>query len=113
MLQAALAEFPATGHVLNPIDWAEIELTKITDGGYLLANPQNDSQPRLCGLPVVDTQAMTAGNFMRSEEQTSELQSLMRDPYAVLCLTTNSNPLPAVITIPSIGRQPACTPSTP
>src|SRR3546814_5984194 len=32
MLQAALAEFPATGHVLNPIDWAEIELTKITDG---------------------------------------------------------------------------------
>src|SRR3546814_16193946 len=31
MLQAALAEFPATGHVLNPIDWAEIELTKITE----------------------------------------------------------------------------------
>src|SRR3546814_4994272 len=49
MLQAALAEFPATGHVLNPIDWAEIELTKITDGGYLFANPQNDSQPRLWG----------------------------------------------------------------
>src|SRR3546814_7545670 len=62
MLQAALAEFPATGHVLNPIDWAEIELTKITDGGYLFANPQNDSQPRLWGLPVVETQAMTAGN---------------------------------------------------
>src|SRR3546814_4279701 len=49
MLQAALAEFPATGHVLNPIDWAEIGLTKITDGGYLFANPQNDSQPRLWG----------------------------------------------------------------
>src|SRR3546814_2014836 len=64
LLQAALAEFPATGHVLNPIDWAEIELTKITDGGYLFANPQNDSQPRLWGLPVVETQAMTAGNFL-------------------------------------------------
>src|SRR3546814_16264104 len=64
MLQAALAEFPATGHVLNPIDWAEIELTKITDGGYLLANPQNASQPRLWGLPAVETQAMTAGNFL-------------------------------------------------
>src|SRR3546814_10185181 len=64
MLQAALAEFPATGHVLNPIDWAEIELTKITDGGYLFANPQNDSQPRLWGLPVVETQAMTAGIFL-------------------------------------------------
>src|SRR3546814_14717919 len=56
--------FPATGHVLNPIDWAEIELTKITAGGYLFANPQNDSQPRLWGLPVVETQAMTAGNFL-------------------------------------------------
>src|SRR3546814_10100448 len=103
MLQAALAEFPATGHVLNPIDWAEIELTKITDGGYLFANPQNDSQPRLWGLPVVETQAMTAGNFLtgafrlgaqifdrqdarRSEEHTSELQSLMRNSYAVFCL---------------------------
>src|SRR3546814_12904145 len=36
----------------------------ITDGGYLFANPQNDSQPRLWGLPVVETQAMTAGNFL-------------------------------------------------
>src|SRR3546814_5163783 len=26
--------------------------------------PQNDSQPRLWGLPVVETQAMTAGNFL-------------------------------------------------
>ena len=28
MLQAVLAEYPATGHVLNPIDWARIELTQ-------------------------------------------------------------------------------------
>src|SRR3546814_12098752 len=27
-------------------------------------NPQNDSQPRLWGLQVVETQAMTAGNFL-------------------------------------------------
>src|SRR3546814_10472929 len=70
MLQAALAEFPATGHVLNPFDWAEIELTKITDGGYLFANPQNDSQQRLWGLPVVETQAMTEGNFLTDRKST-------------------------------------------
>lgn len=64
MLQAVLAEFPATGHVLNPIDWAEIELTKTTDGAYLFANPQGLAGPTLWGLPVVETQAMTSGNFL-------------------------------------------------
>lgn len=64
MLQAALAEFPASGIVLNPIDWAEIELTKTDDGSYLFANPQNASEPRLWGLPVVPTQSMTAGDFL-------------------------------------------------
>jgi HK97 family phage major capsid protein len=64
MLQAALAEFPPSGIVTHPVDWATIELTKTTDGAYLFANPQNDSQPRLWGLPVVATQAITSGNFL-------------------------------------------------
>lgn len=64
MLQAALAEFPASGIVLNPVDWAEIELTKTTDGAYLFANPQNAASPRLWGLPVVPTQSMTSGDFL-------------------------------------------------
>ena len=64
MLQAALAEFPASGIVLNPVDWAEIELTKTTDGAYLFANPQNTAEPRLWGLPVVATQSMTSGDFL-------------------------------------------------
>lgn len=64
MLQAALAELPATGHVLNPIDWATIELTKDTTGQYIIGNPQGTLQPTLWGLPVVATQAMTAGAFL-------------------------------------------------
>lgn len=64
MLQAALAEFPPTGHVLHPTDWAEIELTKDSAGGYIFASPQNTVQPRLWGLPVVETQAMAAGSFL-------------------------------------------------
>ena len=39
LLQASLAEFPATGIVLHPSDWADIELTKTDDGSYLFANP--------------------------------------------------------------------------
>ncbi|MGY3609921.1 MULTISPECIES: phage major capsid protein [unclassified Bradyrhizobium] len=64
MLQAALAEFPATGHVLNPIDWATIELTKDTQGRYIIGNPQGTAQPTMWGLPVVATQAMAVGTFL-------------------------------------------------
>lgn len=64
MLQAALAEFPATGHVLNPIDWTRIELTKDDLGRYIIGNPQGTTAPTMWGLPVVATQAMSAGQFL-------------------------------------------------
>ena len=64
MLQAVLAEYPATGHVLHPIDWARIELTKDTDGRYIFANPQGLAQPTMWGLPVVATQAIDQGSFL-------------------------------------------------
>lgn len=64
MLQAALALYPADGIVLNPGDWAGIELTKTTDGAYLFANPQGTVQARMWGLPVVDTPAMPLDEFL-------------------------------------------------
>lgn len=64
MLQAALAEYPATGHVLHPTDWAEMELTKDSQGRYLIGNPQGTAAPTLWGLPVVPTQAMGVGDFL-------------------------------------------------
>jgi HK97 family phage major capsid protein len=64
LLQAYLAEYPATGIVLHPSDWADIELTKTDNGQYLFTNPQNGNEPRLWRLPVVDTQAMTLDNFL-------------------------------------------------
>jgi HK97 family phage major capsid protein len=64
MLQGALAELPATGHVLNPIDWAGIETTKDSAGGYIIGNPVGTIAASLWGLPVVPTQAMTSGAFL-------------------------------------------------
>jgi HK97 family phage major capsid protein len=58
ILQAALAEYPPNGIVLNPIDWAAIEMAKDTQGRYLIGNPQGTVSPTLWGLPVVATQAM-------------------------------------------------------
>jgi HK97 family phage major capsid protein len=59
LLQAELAEYPATGIVLHPSDWAAIELTKDSQRQYLFANPQSLATPTLWGRPVVATQAMT------------------------------------------------------
>lgn len=64
LLQAELAEYPSTGIVLNPIDWAAIELQKDDNGGYIFANPQSMSLPALWGRPVVPTQSMTLDQFL-------------------------------------------------
>jgi len=64
VLQVVLAEYPATAFVLNPIDWAKIELTKDAGGNYIIGNPQGALTPTLWNLPVVSTQAMAAGDFL-------------------------------------------------
>ena len=64
MLQAALAEYPATAHVLHPTDWAKLEMLKDGDGNYLIGVPQGTASPTLWGLPVVATQAIAATTFL-------------------------------------------------
>lgn len=64
MLQAVLAEYPASGFVLNPVDWANIETLKDTSGQYLIGNPQGTANPTVWGLPVVQTQAIAQGKFL-------------------------------------------------
>lgn len=58
ILQVALAEYPANGIVMNPIDMAAIEMMKDQAGGYLIGDPQGTIQKRLWGLPVIETQAI-------------------------------------------------------
>lgn len=64
LLQAELAEYPADGIVLNPVDWAGIELTKDAQNAYLFANPHGVTTPSMWGRPVVATQAMDVSEFL-------------------------------------------------
>jgi HK97 family phage major capsid protein len=64
ILQATLANLPASGIVLHPSDWFTIETAKDAQARYLVGDPQNRIQPRIWGLPVVETLAMTAGNLL-------------------------------------------------
>lgn len=66
-LQVALAFAESSGFVLHPTDWASIELLKDSTGAYLFANPQDTTTPRLWGLPVVATPALTQGRFLTGD----------------------------------------------
>ncbi|KAB2700021.1 phage major capsid protein [Ochrobactrum sp. Kaboul] len=64
ILQVRLAEYRADGIVMHPTDWADIEVLKETTGGYIWSNPTVNNGQNLWGIPVVDTTAMTEGNFL-------------------------------------------------
>lgn len=64
VLQVILANFPATGIVLHPTDWAGIQLTKDSQNRYIIGNPQDGNVPRLWNLPVVESQSMTVTEFL-------------------------------------------------
>ncbi|WPJ54326.1 major capsid protein [Klebsiella phage RCIP0075] len=64
LLQTELAHFAATGIVLHPEDWCDIELAKDTLGRYIIGNPQGTLAPRLWNRPVVTTQAIDLGKLL-------------------------------------------------
>lgn len=68
LLQVQRSNFPPTGILLSPLNWWGITLQKDDDGEYQFVNVQNQTAPRLWGLPIVSTNAMpegeaAAGNF--------------------------------------------------
>lgn len=64
ILQAALALLPADGIVMNPADWAWIELLKDSQGRFIIGNPQGNIGASLWGLPVVPSMAMTVDKVL-------------------------------------------------
>lgn len=64
ILQVFLANFPTSGIVLNPTDWANIQLTKDSQNRYIIGNPQDGAAPRLWNLPVVESLSMDVNEFL-------------------------------------------------
>jgi HK97 family phage major capsid protein len=62
---AFLAYYEPTGVVLHPNDWEDIELTKDTNGQYLVAvSVALGGEPRIWRMPVVDTPAIDEGTAL-------------------------------------------------
>ncbi len=51
----------ASALLMHSTDWMNLELTRTADGLYILGNPASGIDRRLWGLPVVETQVLTAG----------------------------------------------------
>lgn len=64
ILQVRLAFYPASGVVLSPTDWHNLELTKDNENRYLMASPTGRLPPFLWGLPVVESDGMSNGEFL-------------------------------------------------
>lgn len=90
MLQAELALLPTTGTVLNPADWAAIELTKDTTGQYIIGNPQGQIGATLWGLPVVTSMAMAQDTFLTGNFRDAA-QIFDREQANVVVSTENEN----------------------
>src|SRR3546814_4427402 len=77
-----IARQPATAAMPAPIVGAMIgtimKTRKISDSLFAIASPKNRSR--------ITATTITPSAALRSEEHTSELQSLMRISYAVFCL---------------------------
>ena len=60
-----LAYYEPTGVVLHPNDWEDIELTKDSNGQYLVAvSVALGGEPRVWRMPVVETPAITEGTAL-------------------------------------------------
>lgn len=50
-----------TAYVMNPLDWETIDLLQDNEARYYYGGPMNPGNPRLWGLPVVESEGMTQG----------------------------------------------------
>lgn len=64
ILQVRIAEYRASAIIMNPIDWADIQLLKDGQNRYIWSDPTINNGQNIWGLPVVDTNAITSGKFL-------------------------------------------------
>lgn len=69
-IRAAITEcqtndyYNVNGLVLNPVDWGTLETAKGSDGHYIWVTVPNGGESRLWRVPVIVSNAMTAGDFL-------------------------------------------------
>ena len=65
----AYLAYEPTGIIVHPSDWEDIELTKNTQGTYLLPCQLLGAESRVWRIPVIDTPAIAAGTLVGTGAQ--------------------------------------------
>lgn len=101
--KAWIAEYPATGVVVNPLDWEKIELTKDSQNNYVVATSVAlGGVPQVWQTPVAQSPAVSAGTAvvgafglgaqlwdrMQSEIRTSESHANLFIQHGVAIMAT-------------------------
>lgn len=95
------ADYPADTIILNPVDWALIDLLKDSQNRYLVGDPASMTTPMLWGLNVVVSNAMTvdtvivaalgqAATFYNREGVTVELSDSDSDNFTKNLITVRA-----------------------
>lgn len=69
--QSAINDFPPTGIVVHWADFWKMQMTKDSEGRYILGSPQGMAMPQMWGLPVVPTKSMAQGDFLVGDFRTA------------------------------------------
>lgn len=88
LLQASLGLYPSDAIATSETDWALIELTKDSAGGYIFANPLAMAGPTLWGKRVVPTNSMAIGSFLAGA---FKMAATLYDRLAVEVLISSEN----------------------
>jgi HK97 family phage major capsid protein len=62
--QGRLSNYQMNGILVNPADWADLELQKGSDDHYIWVTVPNGGEPRLWRVPVIETNAIESGDFL-------------------------------------------------
>jgi HK97 family phage major capsid protein len=88
-LQVRVAQYRPTFVVLNPVDWAAIELTKDDEKRYIEVSIRSGGEMRLWRLNVIETTAIAQGQFLVGA--TMGAQVFDREEAAVQISTSHSD----------------------
>ncbi|MEZ5782350.1 MAG: phage major capsid protein [Rhizobiaceae bacterium] len=88
-LQVRVAQYRPTFVVLNPVDWAAIELTKDGDGSYIEVSIRQGGEMRLWRLNVIETTAIAQGEFLVGAQLGAQVFD--REEAAVQISTSHSD----------------------
>ncbi len=78
-----------TAYVMHPYDWEDIDLLQDNEGRYYYGGPSVLGTPRLWGLPVVESQAMTEGTAVVADWRRAVL--LDREQTQILVSDSHSD----------------------